>query len=737
MKVRHGILPNYRLLLLRSCFVLVLLFSTSVLPAQETIVIVKQKLPLSIGKNIAVLVDNNERYNSANILVQKAFTNSDKPVPLFNAPKNNIWIRFKIQNSGSNPNLNLSINYADISSILLYEKDSSNKLRLVKNSGNNIEFYKRGDDNINYNFNLNLKQGAAKVFYLHVSSLHPYELPIFINDIHTISLTSFKENLIIGLYCGIILSTILYNLFLFFATRDKNYFFYVAYLFILWFAQITFEGWAFKFLWPLFPELNSYVVICTSLLGGIMGIVFAKFFLNTAFYTPLLNKALSVLIIFYILGIAISFSSYSWISYMVFNYAGIAASILLLYTSVVIYKKGNTSALFYLIAWSAFLLGFIIYLLKNLNIIPFNDFTHFILYIGSALEAVLLSFALANKINILRNEKEQSQAESLRISKENEQLIQQQNIVLEQKITERTQALELTLSNLKDAQMQLVESEKMASLGQLTAGIAHEINNPINFVKSNVRPLQLDVHDLFELINRYQQLHTAPEHKELPMLTEIKSFEDKIDPDFIKEEIENLIGGIEEGAERTAEIVRSLRNFSRLDESEIKTANVHEGIDSTLVLLKNTIPAYIKIVRDFNANGEIECYPSKLNQVFMNILTNAVQAIKTKSMHGNETVTISTCDSEGYMKISIKDTGVGMTEEVKHKIFDPFFTTKEVGEGTGLGMSITFKIIEKHQGKIALVSSPGNGSEIILSIPYQQSHISTIFKTDDDEQGTD
>lgn len=451
-----------------------------------------------------------------------------------------------------------------------------------------------------------------------------------------------------------------------------------------------------------------------------MGILFAKQFLNTSYYTPALNKVLSLLIVLYSTAILLSFTRYSWVSYLTFNYAGIAAAILLFLLSVIIYRKGNSSALFYLIAWSFFLLGFIIYLLKNLNIVPFNDITHFILYIGSSIEAVLLSFALANKINILRNEKDQSQAESLRISKENERLIQQQNVILEQKITERTKALEQTLSDLKDAQIQLVESEKMASLGQLTAGIAHEINNPINFVKSNVKPLQMDVRDLFELINRYQKLHTMTEQKTLPLLNEIKSFEQEIDPDFIKEEIQNLIGGIEEGAERTAEIVRSLRNFSRLDESELKVANVHEGIDSTLVLLKNTIPEYIQIIKHFDADSDIECYPSKLNQVFMNILTNAIQAIKAKENISNEKIVISTRTVNDNMEISIKDSGVGMTEEVRHKIFDPFFTTKEVGEGTGLGMSITFKIIERHQGKITVVSTPGCGTEIIINIPYEQ-----------------
>jgi len=260
----------------------------------------------------------------------------------------------------------------------------------------------------------------------------------------------------------------------------------------------------------------------------------------------------------------------------------------------------------------------------------------------------------------------------------------------------------------------------MASLGQLTAGIAHEINNPINFVKSNIRPLQLDFRDLNELLDEYNKLHNIDAGAVKKHLAGIASFQNQIDLPFVRQEITNLISGIEEGAERTAEIVRGLRTFSRLDEGELKTVDVHEGINSTLVLLKNSLPYNISIVKEFNANGKIDCYPGKLNQVFMNIINNGVQAIQAKSpMNDNETIVISTKDTnDGRILISIKDSGIGMTENVKQKIFEPFFTTKAVGEGTGLGMAIVFKIIEKHYGRIDIVSSPGNGAEFILSLPH-------------------
>ncbi len=262
----------------------------------------------------------------------------------------------------------------------------------------------------------------------------------------------------------------------------------------------------------------------------------------------------------------------------------------------------------------------------------------------------------------------------------------------------------------------------MASLGQLTAGIAHEINNPINFVKSNINPLRLDVKDLLDVLNEYDGLHKLNDESVYKKkLVEIEKLKRQIDVDFVQKEIDSLIIGIEEGAERTAEIVQGLRTFSRIDEAELKTVSVHDGILSTLVILKNSTPYYITIEKQFNAQGNVECYPGKLNQVFMNIITNAVQAISAKQEKSSpEKIIISTKDVKNdQIQISIKDTGMGMTEDVKHRIFEPFFTTKDVGEGTGLGMAIVFKIIQKHEGHIDIISEPCKGSEFIITLPHK------------------
>ncbi|MFC2111056.1 two-component regulator propeller domain-containing protein [Bacteroidota bacterium] len=289
---------------------------------------------------------------------------------------------------------------------------------------------------------------------------------------------------------------------------------------------------------------------------------------------------------------------------------------------------------------------------------------------------------------------------------------------LEHKVKERTselwkanRKLNVTLEDLKTTQAQLVDSEKMASLGQLTAGIAHEINNPINFVSGNIKPLKHDISELYELLKKYDEL--VKKNKLNQLFDDVKNIKEKINYNFLLEEIDKLLDGIDEGAYRTAEIVRGLRNFSRLDEDELKLADLHKGIEATLLILKNTLKDRIEVVKELNAKSVILCHPGQINQVFMNILSNAYQSIPDKGK-----IFITTESNNKEISISIQDTGIGMTDEVKKRVFEPFFTTKEVGKGTGLGLSISFGIIEKHHGKIEVYSKINEGTEFIIKIPF-------------------
>ncbi|NCP46600.1 MAG: GHKL domain-containing protein, partial [Flavobacteriales bacterium] len=365
-------------------------------------------------------------------------------------------------------------------------------------------------------------------------------------------------------------------------------------------------------------------------------------------------------------------------------------------------------AKYFLIAWSVFLIGIFLWVLKDIGVLPYNNLTNNFMQIGSGIETVLLSFALAARINIYKKERLEAIAEK-------ERLVREQNIVLEQQVVERTKSLNETLDNLKQTQSQLVEAEKMASLGQLTAGIAHEVNNPINFITSNIYPLREDIKDIKAILNKYAEINTSSNLTE--KLEEIEHLKEELQYDYLLNELDGIIHGIEDGAMRTAEIVSGLRNFSRLDESDLKLADINEGINSTLLLLKSKI-GDVKLIKKLENLPQIECYPGKINQLVLNIVDNAIFAIKEKGIPLTEgEIEVKTVAKENEVVLTIKDNGVGMNEQTKQKIFDPFFTTKDVGEGTGLGLSIVFGIIKKHNATIEITSELGIGTEFKISLP--------------------
>lgn len=302
----------------------------------------------------------------------------------------------------------------------------------------------------------------------------------------------------------------------------------------------------------------------------------------------------------------------------------------------------------------------------------------------------------------------------LKVRERTAQVMQQKEKIEEINIELNRQKNELqkTLEDLKQTQSQLVQSEKMASLGQLVAGIAHEINNPVTFISAGVDSLNTNLEEIRQVLDVYHRITPANVAEKLKQIGELK---DRIEYNEAIREINMLIESIKNGTRRTTEIVKGLRIFSRLDEDVLKTADIHEGLDSTLILLHNKYKNRIGIIKNYGELPDIECYPGQLNQVFMNILSNAIDAITDQG-----TITITTAISGKSVQISIRDTGKGIPGNVRNKLFEPFFTTKEVGKGTGLGLSISHGIIEKHRGSIRVSSEIGQGSEFIIVLPVKQ-----------------
>jgi signal transduction histidine kinase len=290
---------------------------------------------------------------------------------------------------------------------------------------------------------------------------------------------------------------------------------------------------------------------------------------------------------------------------------------------------------------------------------------------------------------------------------------------------EKAEELQQSLYKLQKTQAQLVQTEKMSSLGQLVAGVAHEINNPVNFIFGNLNHASEYTQDLIGLLELYQQHYSSPH-------PEIESEAQAIDLEFLLEDLPKLLSSMRVGADRIRQIVASLRTFSRMDEAQRKPVNIHDGIDSTLMILQHRLKAKpehpgIEIIKDYGKLPLVECYAGELNQVFMNVLSNAIDALEEAFVSNPQkmaspSITIHTKQVNTHqVEIRITDNGQGIPEPVRQRLFDPFFTTKPVGKGTGMGLSISYQIVtEKHGGSLSCNSAPGNGAEFIIRIPLLQ-----------------
>jgi len=686
------------------------------------------------GKHIGILEDKSSELKLSDVIRSNGFSSANQEIPNLMISKSTFWAKIQITNKSEDERLFIEYPYPIVDHADLYTVLPDGKISLQE-LGEKIPINKRKYRSPSFVYDLHIPINQTRTVFLQIKNTQQIMLPLKVGNAEAIFNSVSRKDIFSSIYAGIIVVMFLYNLFIFYATRDKSYVYYSAYILLAGITHISHHGYTYKLLWPGSPLLAEWSVALSPALVGIAGALFVRDFLQTKIYSKKFHRFYDVLLVLYVICISLFFLGFKQFSYQLSQATAMVLSVAIITTSAVVARRGYRPAKYFFYGFTVFLSSLIIFILKDFGLFPYNELTVYCLEIGSSAELILLSFALGDKINILKKEKEDSQAKTVEALRENERIMREQNVILESKVKERTHELQksnsdlsVAIMDLKEAQSQLVDAEKMASLGQLTAGIAHEINNPINFVVSNINPLKRDIDDILQVLAKYAEIKDANDIN--GKLNEVNELMEQLDLSYVMEEINLLLKGIDDGANRTAEIVKSLRTFSRLDETDLKKADINEGIESTLVLLNSSSAHGVEFVKKYEVHDPIECYAGKLNQLFMNVLKNAMQAVAAKQygQHEKPMITIVTKDLQEEILISIKDNGTGMDEATQARIFEPFFTTKDLGEGTGLGLSIVYSIIEKHNGLIEVESQQGIDTEFMIYIPKYQ------YKTDDKEK---
>ena len=553
-------------------------------------------------------------------------------------------------------------------------------------------------------------------------------MPVRVEGTRKLLTDGHIRDVFFAIYFGVVISLLIYNLFLYFSVKDNNYLQYVLFIIAVGGTQLVLNGYDRVFELISTPWLALRITHIFGILSGVFSILFVRNFLHLKAKAPLYYKIFGWLYIPYVFALLLLVSGYFNASYDMINVSALSI-VLLVPVSIKVWRSGDESAAYFLVGWLVFITAVTVFVLKDFGLIPYNEATLYALPIGSAIELVVLSLALGSRINQLKKDRQIAKEKELSTSLLNEKIQREQNIELERNVTERTSeltemndSLAETLEDLKSAQQQLIQSEKLASLGQLTAGIAHELNNPINFVTSSAQSLKRDFADLKEVIETVAVLQPMSDQLSDELKVVIQRMQD-LDIAFTLKEIDELLAGVVDGAERTAEIVSGLRIFSRMDGNQSSEANINELLTSTLIILRSNLKDEADVLTEFSENlPNINCQPGKLNQVFMNIITNAAQAtMETQLIRSEREVRVRTRlvndSGKQFIQVDITDNGVGMSEQKKSQIFNPFFTTKGVGQGTGLGLSIVKGILDDHDATIEITTEIDKGTTFLLSFP--------------------
>lgn len=773
--MRFGRTPSFGYLLRHLLWIVCL--STSMAHAADKVLDVSRvgDSPVVLTEYFSVLEDHGKQLTLADVRrdeVSDRFTASTShgQALVFGVTPSAVWLRLSLINTADRPlNRMLEIAHFELAGDVRFFYQKPDKTYARIESGFLKAFDDRPYKHRFYVYPLTMEAHASQVVYVRLESEKTLSVPGRLWTPEAFHAYERKDYAGQSLYFGMVFAMVAFNLLLFAVLGDPNYLIYVAFVTATSLSLASDNGIATEFLWGNWPGWANVAGMVGYCISVTLLLIFMRRLVPVRSLLPRVDhllKAIMVTLLAEGAGIAISYPTFIVPTQLTLAFS----AVVILFTAITCSVKGDRSALFFTTAFAPLCITGVVSVLSHLGVLPSSFFTDAGMQIGSALEMIMLSLLLADKVNQARRDRAQAQSHALNVERQLVETLRSSERVLEERVAQRTTDLETSLQHLRSAQTQLIQSEKMASLGQLVANVAHEINSPIGAVRSSGKHiaealdealenlpklsvvLQPDSRVLFmkllgeskkplplmstreeralikSVTAQLEGLGIADPRGKAEVLVQLKAhgcIEDYLpllqhpDADFMLRTAQGVgsiidsTTNINMAVDRVSKIVFALRSYSRVDCSgERVPANLEDGMETVLTIYQNQIRQGVELVRDYEKLPPLTCLPDELNQVWTNLIHNALQA-----MNNEGTLTISIRRVGAEAEVSVSDTGCGIPEAIRDKIFEPFFTTKPVGEGSGLGLDIVKKIIDKHQGRIGVRSTVGVGTTFSVYLP--------------------
>jgi signal transduction histidine kinase len=688
------------------------------LQAQKPIHIEKGQR-LYIGKDVEYYVDKTSQMGIEDI-AKMNFTAGTTDILNLGNVHEEVWLRFSVT-SPTEKDIYLEINAPLLNEIEVFEVGDGMVSSIFK-GGASIPHSQRPILLENWILNLSVGPAVTKTYYIKGNSIYAFQVPLVLSAKDRFIEEVSYHYLFWGLYIGIMILAFVYNLFIYFSVRERSYLYYLLSILFSSTFYLGFTGFGFWLFWSNAAYLNPLVPVLVAC-SNTAAILFAWNFLKIDKASKSLYFTGVGLIGLMLLSVTLNIVRFYEIAFPLSQMLSLIVCVYLVILGVNSYRKGVLNAKYFLLAWTQFLILVILYIFTLNNVLPSNFFTTHSAYFGHMMEVALLSFALADRINRLKKENETKQLEIIHSLKTNEALQQNLNRELEIKVKERTSALEETLSHLKDTQTQLIHSEKMASLGELTSSIAHEIQNPLNFV-NNFSEVSIELVDELRTELSHIKSQVTDNHP-----IDLSKMEEA---DSLLEDLQENQQKINHHGKRADSIVKSMLMHSRNGSGQKEITDINSLCEECLRL---SYHGYRSKDKSFDAGYETNFDPNlpkanvvsqDISRVVLNILNNAFYAVNARKAELKDDIqyadykakiSINTYLKDNKIIVEISDNGTGIPQSIRDKIFQPFFTTKPTGQGTGLGLSLSYDIIKSNGGDIQVQSKEGEGTSFVINLP--------------------